>query len=204
MEALHLFHAGGLVMYPLLLCSIISIAIGIERFNYYRKAKSDINKLVEVVPQYLEAGDIPGLQRALEEDGGFPAHVVEEALQRIHTSASQTAIVEGAASHAAGMLRSYLNYLEVIVTMSPLLGLLGTVVGMIGSFNVLSVSEGQPFAITAGVGEALVATATGLLVAIIALVIHTYLAHRLDILVSDMERLASVYLAHVEGEKYEA
>ncbi|MCI5837424.1 MAG: MotA/TolQ/ExbB proton channel family protein [Veillonellaceae bacterium] len=204
MEALHLFHAGGLVMYPLLLCSIISIAIGIERFGYYRKAKSDINKLVEVLPQYLEAGDIPGLQRALEEDGGFPAHVVAEALQRIHTSVSQTAIVEGAASHAASMLRSYLNYLEVIVTMSPLLGLLGTVVGMIGSFNVLSVSEGQPFAITAGVGEALVATATGLLVAIIALVIHTYLAHRLDILVSDMERLASVYLAHVEGEKYEA
>lgn len=204
MEALHLFHAGGLVMYPLLLCSIISIAIGIERFNYYRKAKSDVKKLVEVVPQYLETEDIAGLRQELEQDDGFPARVIEEALQRIHAPVSQTAIVEGAASHAAGLLRSYLNYLEVIVTMSPLLGLLGTVTGMISSFSVLSVSEGQPFAITAGVGEALVATATGLLVAIIALVIHTYLAHRLDVLVSDMERLASVYLAYVEGEKYEA
>ena len=88
--------------------------------------------------------------------------------------------------------------------MSPLLGLLGTVTGMINSFSILSVSEGQPFAITAGVGEALVATATGLLVAILALVVHTYLAHRLDNLVSDMERLASVYLAHVDGEANEA
>lgn len=203
-EALHLFNAGGLVMYPLLLCSILVIAIGIERFRYYQKAESDISKLVEEIPVLLHQNDLSGLKQILDEDGGFPAMAIRDAVGHLHTGASQTAVVEGSAAHGASLLRNYLNYLDVIVTMSPLLGLLGTVTGMINSFSILSVSEGQPFVITAGVGEALVATATGLLVAILALVVHTYLAHRLDNLVSDMERLASVYLAHVDGEANEA
>lgn len=203
-EALHLFQAGGLVMYPLLICSILVVAIGIERIRYYKKAQSDVNKLVEVIPSYLEARNIEGLKEELDADGGIPAMVIREAVERLGSGVSQSTIVEGSAMHGAAMLRSYLNYLDVIVTMSPLLGLLGTVTGMISSFSILSVSEGQPFAITAGVGEALVATATGLLVAILALIIHTYLAQRLDTLVSSIERLSSVYLAHVEGGKYEA
>ena len=133
-------------------------------------------------------------------DHGVPAMVVHEAASRLGSGANQTAIVEGNALHAAAVLRQYLNYLDVIVTMSPLLGLLGTVTGMISSFSVLSISEGQPFAITAGVGEALIATATGLMVAILALIVHTYLVQRLDILVSDMEKLSSLYLANIKGE----
>ena len=72
-EALHLFNAGGLVMYPLLLCSILVIAIGIERFRYYQKAESDISKLVEEIPVLLHQNDLSGLKQILDEDGGFPA-----------------------------------------------------------------------------------------------------------------------------------
>ncbi len=196
-EALHLFVAGGLVMYPLAFCSIVVVAITIERFMYYRKAHSNMESLLTEMPLLLGKNDIAGLKALLEEDGGFPAMTIDAAVDHLGSDASQGAIVEGAASHGASLLRNYLNYLDVIVTMSPLLGLLGTVTGMISSFSVLSISEGQPFAITAGVGEALIATATGLLVAILALVAHTYLSHRLDNLVSDMERISSVYLAHV-------
>lgn len=60
------------------------------------------------------------------------------------TKAHQATIIEGAAAHAAGLLKNYLNYLDVIVTLSPLMGLLGTVIGMIGSFDVLSTADGQP------------------------------------------------------------
>lgn len=98
-------------------------------------------------------------------------------------------------------MKSYLNYLDVIVTLSPLMGLLGTVIGMIGSFNVLSVEEGQPFAITGGVAEALVCTASGLFVAIIALIAYTYLSQQVSNFVSQMEKLGSLYLAIVEADQ---
>ena len=100
-----------------------------------------------------------------------------------------------------GSLQRYLRWLEVIGNISPLLGLLGTVIGMIGSFNVLSVSNGQPFAVTGGVAEALVCTATGLFVAIIALIAYTYLSQQVSHFVSDMEKLGTLYLAIVEAKE---
>lgn len=71
---------------------------------------------------------------------------------------------------------------------------------MIGSFSVLSISDGEPFAITGGVGEALIATATGLIVAIIALVIHAYLVQRQDNLVAEMEEIGAVYMTALVGD----
>ena len=75
-------------------------------------------------------------------------------------------------------LRARLNYLSMIVTLAPLLGLLGTISGMIDSFNIFSLQAGQPLAITGGIGEALIATATGLCVSIFALLVHTYFAQK--------------------------
>ncbi len=201
MDLLHLFHAGGFMMYPLLLCSVIVVAIFVERFRYYKVSKSNIAALSKSIPTYLESGDVEGLKAELAKDGGIPAAVILSGAEHLGKKANQTAIIEGAASHAAGLLKNYLNYLDVIVTLSPLLGLLGTVVGMIGSFNVLSVAEGQPFAITGGVAEALVCTATGLFVAIIALVAYTYLAQQVSHFVSEMEKLGSLYLSIVEAEQ---
>ena len=87
----------------------------------------------------------------------------------------------------------YLDYLSAVVTISPLLGLLGTVTGMIQTFGVLD-SGGGAAAITGGVGEALVATATGLCVAILAFCFYTYFSHQLDTLVTDTERLCSTVI----------
>ena len=187
-DALHLFQAGGWMMYPLVLCSIIVVAIAVERFRFYGAHASDYKKLDAEIPAYLQRGDMEGLKAALRQDGGIPAMVILHAAEQYGTRASQTALIESAAA-------DYMNYLSVIVTLSPLMGLLGTVIGMIGSFNVLSVSSGQPFAVTGGVAEALVCTATGLFVAILALIIHTYFSQRLDHVVSQMEQLSGTYLA---------
>ena len=189
------------MMYPLILASVIVIAIFIERFRYYRSARSDVDKLANEIPEYLVKNDVEGLTRALKRDGGIPASMILAGAEHLDIDVSQTTLIEGAASRFAGLLKNYLNYLDVIVTLSPLMGLLGTVVGMIGSFNVLSVSEGQPFAITGGVAEALVCTATGLFVAIISLIAHTYLSQQVANFVSQMEKLGSVYLAIVEARK---
>ncbi len=200
-DALHLFQAGGWMMYPLVLCSIVVVAIAVERFRFYGAHASDYKKLDAEIPAYLQRGDMEGLKAALRQDGGIPAMVILHAAEQYGTRASQTALIESAAAHEAARLRDYMNYLSVIVTLSPLMGLLGTVIGMIGSFNVLSVSSGQPFAVTGGVAEALVCTATGLFVAILALIIHTYFSQRLDHVVSQMEQLSGTYLAIVEGGK---
>ncbi len=198
---IHLFQAGGWMMYPLVFCSLIVVAIAVERFRFYRENRSDFEKLDAEIPEFLHRGDIEGLKAVLAADGGSPARVILHAAKQYGTRASQTALIEGAAANEAAGLRNYLNYLSVIVTLSPLMGLLGTVIGMIGSFDVLSTAGGQPFAITGGVAEALVCTATGLFVAILAMIVHTYFAQQLDHAVSQMEQLSGTYLSIVEGEK---
>ena len=91
-------------------------------------------------------------------------------------------------------LKNKLDYLAIIVTMSPLLGLLGTIVGMIGAFSIFNLESGAPIAITGGIGEALIATATGLCVAILSLCAHSYFAHRMDNMITDMEQCFSALL----------
>jgi biopolymer transport protein ExbB len=98
-------------------------------------------------------------------------------------------------------LRARLYYLSVIVTMAPLLGLLGTISGMISAFSVFNVQTSQASAITGGVGEALVATAFGLCVAILALVVHAYFTQRVDCILTDMEECCSLVESHVAASE---
>ena len=84
--------------------------------------------------------------------------------------------------------------------MAPLLGLLGTVIGMIGSFKVLDVSGDNPALITGGVGEALIATATGLCVAVLALVVHSYFSNRLDGILTDVENVCTLLINKSRGK----
>ena len=108
---------------------------------------------------------------------------------------------------ALSKLRNRMYYLSVTVTMAPLLGLLGTISGMISTFSVFNIEAGEPSAITGGVGEALIATAMGLCVAIIALSVHAYFSQRIENIVTDMEMCFSaaensrIELARAAGVK---
>ena len=104
---------------------------------------------------------------------------------------AQEEVVQAAAKKKALELRRYLEYLSVIVTMAPLLGLLGTISGMIESFSIFSVRAGEPLAITGGIGEALIATATGLCVAIFSLIVHTYFVQKLDEMLAMLDKAAA-------------
>ena len=96
-------------------------------------------------------------------------------------------------------LRKRLYYLSVIVTMAPLLGLLGTISGMISAFSIFNLESGQATAITGGVGEALIATAMGLCVAIVSLGVHAYFTQRIENIVTDMEQCFSLVEANAES-----
>ena len=103
-----------------------------------------------------------------------------------------SAFMEVQSGIALSKLKQRLYYLSVIVTMAPLLGLLGTISGMISAFSVFNLESGQATAITGGVGEALIATAFGLCVAIMSLAVHAYFSQRLDNIITDMEQCFSL------------
>jgi biopolymer transport protein ExbB len=199
MDFLAILAKGGLVMIPLFFCSVAVIAIAVERHTYYRQATTDRVKIASVKPQML-AGEWEQALANCEQIGGCSAVILAKGIEyRQRELPFIESIIEGQAALIAAKLRERLNYLDTIVTMAPLLGLLGTVIGMIQSFSVMNLREGQPLAITGGVGEALVATATGLCVALLALVVHSYFSQRLDRLVTDMEEAATLTVAAWAG-----
>jgi biopolymer transport protein ExbB len=199
MEIVSLFNKGGVVMYPILAASVITVMITIERYLYYQRSQTDVAAIEHELPAKLMNRDFQGAEQILSNAGGVAGLVLLHGLKNIHQPGSQREILEGAANRSAYILKKYLNLISVIVTMAPLLGLLGTVIGMVQSFNVLSVADSQPFAITGGVGEALIATATGLMAAIVALSLHTFLLHRANSLIADIEYVSAIYLTALHG-----
>jgi len=187
------FHKGGLVMWPLLLCSITVIAIAIERFIYYRSVDSGS----AFAAKYCEVVRAEGIAPATELAGqasGSCALMLADAGKMTGGREQKAAYLESQAGIFIATLKNKLDYLSIIVTMSPLLGLLGTIVGMIGAFSIFNLQAGAPIAITGGIGEALIATATGLCVAILSLCAHSYFAHRMDNMITDMEQCFSALL----------
>jgi biopolymer transport protein ExbB len=202
-KAVAVFQKGGPVMYLLLLCSLIVAAIGVERFLYYKENRTDTQALLEQITPALERDDWEAALAACRQASGVAAKVAAKGIQGfLRGSLHIESMLEGEAALAAARLRENLNHLDTIVTIAPLLGLLGTVIGMIGSFSVLNVKTGQPLAITGGVGEALVATAAGLCVATLSMVIYSYFSHRLDTMITDLEEMCTVIIGQVKrGER---
>lgn len=191
-----LFAKGGLVMLPLSACSILVVAITIERYMYFGKAQTAIEPLLTAVDTKLKQSDRSGAEEICRSAKGIVAAMVAKGLSLPSGDRLQLEhTLEGYASLAVAKLKYRLHYLDTIVTLAPLLGLLGTVTGMIQSFSVLTMKAGQPLAITGGVGEALVATATGLCVAVIALVANSYFTHRLNAMITDIEQAATYLLS---------
>jgi biopolymer transport protein ExbB len=197
------FQKGGLVMWPLLFCSLAAMAIGIERYLYYRAADSG-SEFTEKICACLFDGNRQEALRLAQTTHGDSAAILSKTLQLAGGLQRQEAYMEAQASLVIARLRANLHYLGVIVTLSPLLGLLGTIIGMIGAFDVFNLRAGQPLAITGGIGEALIATASGLCVAILALGIHSYFAQRLDTAITNMEQcFSSLIEVESRGEQRE-
>ena len=197
---MELFQKGGPVMYLLLLCSLSVLAIAIDRWLFYRRASNGAETLLQSITE--AAGK--GLSSVLIEGDSVTAFLLD-AGKRADSSGSDVRLaVESAYGEAAMKLRARLNYLSMIVTLAPLLGLLGTISGMIDSFNIFSVAADQPLAITAGIGEALIATATGLCVAIFALIVHTVLASRMDSVLTIADRAEAAVISAAGGASHAA
>ena len=182
MEVIDVFKSGGPVMYALLLCSICTAVIMIERGMFYHRAGKNLGIFVDNLPNML-------LNKSWND---AYADAAQEGIRAAAEGKDLRLALDTAYSTAAAELRAHLNYLSMIVTLSPLLGLLGTIAGMISSFQIFNLQAGQPMAITGGIGEALIATAAGLCVAIFALVVHTVFAQKMDDILTVIEKADAI------------
>lgn len=179
---------GGPVMIPLFGCSIVALAVVIERLAFWWRHGEQIT--AERALELAERGKLDEALEVARGASGVTARVIAAGLAERHVAPAVA--MEAAAQTEMGRLRRYLPVLDTIITLSPLLGLLGTVTGMIAAFGILSTSGmNQPTAITGGVAEALIATAAGLAIAIATLVPYNYFTARAERATDAMERLAS-------------
>lgn len=169
-----LFAAGGLVMYPLLAFSILAVALSLERITFWSRVLQRQDGLVrEVFSLYRRSPRAALLQ--LEQNSDLPiARIFLAALEldRPNTEEFRLAL-ETAAQAEIPLLKRFNTVFETIISLSPLLGLLGTILGLIQSFASLRIGEtggSSAIGVNAGISEALVSTATGLVVAIITLI----------------------------------
>lgn len=173
----NLLAEGGLFMIPLVLGSALAVGIGMERLLFFLKVNATGPDFRQKLGRLLEGGDLSGVQTLAQGEG--PARACARAAAENWSSSSE--VVEAAMSAQAKeyepLMTRFLGVLETIVTAAPLIGLMGTITGMMGVFRTVAQKlANDPHAnttgITAGIGEALVATATGIFVAVLALLIH--------------------------------
>lgn len=192
-ETIMYFHKGGLVMWPLLFCSFAVFAIAIERFLFYKSADSG-EKFKNDYCSLLSENNLQTAKELAQNTPGQIAEILFKAADNAKTQEDLVDYLENEMDILTALLKNKLDYLSIIVTMSPLLGLLGTIVGMIGAFSIFNVHAGAPMAITGGIGEALIATASGLCVAIVSLCFHSYFTHRMDNIITNTGRCATALI----------
>ena len=197
MEVTEFFTKGGPVMYLLLISSITVAAIGIERFRFYSYASHESEKFLSTLKDWFTRRQPEEILNLCNQESSSVGLVASAGVKAAVAGESVELALNVAYAEEAMRLRARLNYLSMIVTLAPLLGLLGTISGMIESFNIFSIQAGQPLAITGGIGEALIATATGLCVSIFALIVHTYFSQKLDENLTALDKAVNIVLAGV-------
>jgi biopolymer transport protein ExbB len=190
---LEIVTAGGWLMLPILLSSVAAMAICIERLLVLNPRKVAPSSLLPEVYQQLRKRelDAEGL-RALREHSPLGRILAAGIANAGHGRDIVKQSIEDAAGHVVHDLERYLNALGTIAAVTPLLGLLGTVIGMIKVFTeIMAQGTGNASALAGGIAEALITTAAGLSVAIPALIMHRYLTGRVSEIVLELEHSAT-------------
>ncbi len=200
---LEFIQAGGWLMLPIVLCSILAVAIIGERFWSLRKTRIVPEGLVEQVQQWHKNGQLTTAR--IEEIGnGSPlGKVLAAGLVNLnHSREIMKESIEDTGRQVVAGLERFLNALGTIASITPLLGLLGTVIGMIKVFATITTQGiGDPGSLAGGISEALITTAAGLSVAIPSLMFYRFFRRRVDELVLNMEEESLKLVEVIHGER---
>jgi biopolymer transport protein ExbB len=198
-NVMEFIHKGGFVMYPLLLCSITALAVIIEKALSLRRKKIIVPEIVNVLDNIKEAGDIGLALSICEKHKGPFANIVRAGLENRRLPREELKeILNDQGRQEAHRLEKGLTILETIAGIAPLLGLLGTVIGILKVFNVISVmGVGQANAMAGGISEALITTILGLSIGIPTVVVYNYFTNKAETLILEIERHSSRLLKKV-------
>ena len=198
---LELVEAGGWLMVPILLCSVIAMAIVAERFWTLQRKRITPPNLVVQVWQWAKSGKLDEERiRALRKSSPLGRILAAGLVNRDRSRELMKESIEEVGRHVVHDLDRYLNTLGTIASISPLLGLLGTVIGMIKVFSVITTQGvGDPGVLAGGISQALITTAAGLTVAIPTLLFHRYFRGHVDELVVTMEQEALKMVEAMHG-----
>ena len=197
MSAWQMIKTGGPIMAPIILCSLVALGIIIEKFIYFASIKTDVVELKKTIFELIKSNKIKEAIEICDQESSPIAKVLKAGLMKFgSTKETIKESIEDTTLYEIPKLESRLSALATIAHIAPLLGLLGTVTGMTSSFHTIQVRAASlnpvtPGDLAGGIGEALLTTVAGLMVAIPAYVAYNYLVNRISHIVLEMERAAT-------------
>ncbi|MDA8121964.1 MAG: MotA/TolQ/ExbB proton channel family protein [Deltaproteobacteria bacterium] len=198
---LDLFFKGGFAMYPLLALSVVTVAIAIERVIYLRRARTDASEFMGVIHDLLSRNALDEAYKHCESTSGPISGIIQSGLKNQRRGRQEVVrAIEDAGALEVAKLEKGILVLQTISKIAPLIGLFGTVTGMIRSFQAMGGAGGEnPRMVAAGIAEALVATAGGLVVAIPAYFLSFYFMNKVGKFLLDMQK-SSIHFLDVLGD----
>jgi biopolymer transport protein ExbB len=197
------FVKGGLVMFPLAILSVLGAAVVIEKFISLRNRRVLTPEVINSIGSLRSPSDIPMAIRATERYNSPLANIVRAGLEEAKSPIADVRLVmEDTGRREVKRLERYLVVLETVAAASPLLGLLGTVLGMIKVFSVISIAGvGEAGLLSGGIAEALITTAYGLLIGIPALIAYNFFDSRVENFVIKIEGNVHALLKQLSAMK---
>lgn len=185
-------------MTPVLICLILGLAIAIERIIYLNLATTNSGKLLNSIEEALKTGGVEAAKEVCRNTKGPVASIFYQGLDRSQEGIEM--VEKSVVSYGGvqmGLLERGLSWLSLFIALAPMLGFMGTVIGMIGAFDAIAAAgDISPAIVAGGIKVALLTTVFGLIVAIILQIFYNYLVAKVDSLVGDMEN-ASISLVDI-------
>jgi len=199
---LHSIKQDWLLLLPIFICMILTVTVAINRFVYYQSNRRNIGEFIQSLQKALAKNNIAGAQRVSVQLGGIISEMVDEGL-RIYTEqkAGFSRAYDISSSLASRKLEKGLTILGTIGGVAPFLGLFGTVVGILYTFQNLATAGGQSSAVALGIASALIITAFGLGVAIVAVVLYNYFQSVVTRFESDFKLIKLVFLSFIDSDE---
>ena len=187
----HIFDKGGPVMYPLLACSIIALSVVIERAIFWLKLGIQSKPtLVDEILELARQGDWESIKNKTVHTKDYIIKILVNGI--LHKEFSMIKAMESAAADEIKHMRRFMGILDTMITVAPLLGIFGTVLGIISSFEVLGMAGIEhPQEVTAGIAQALITTAAGLGIAILSVFPYNYFNSRVENAAMRIEKYAT-------------
>lgn len=197
MNLWQVFLAGGAVMWPILACSIFAFAISLEKFLYLRRISAETEDFLKKIFEKMKRREIKEALQVCEASRIPLANILKAGILKFDRPRQQIIeALEDASMYEIPIIKKNLGALATIAHITPLLGFLGTVTGMIKCFQAIQLKSANLYAIptaelAGGIWQALLSTVAGLIVAIPTYVIYNYLADRINGFISEMEKAAA-------------